>query len=107
MFTLDLRRERFHCMASSFAIGAVPRVVRWRATGIRILQDRLFLFCNPMYGTRFRRTNSTSPADSGWATDPHGLTGCLANLANPPGISLGGGGADLAQRRTSTSCCIG
>lgn len=30
--------------------------------------------------------NSTNPSDSGWATDPHGLTGCLQNLANPPGV---------------------
>jgi hypothetical protein len=30
--------------------------------------------------------NSTDPADSGWATDPHGLTGCLQSLSNPPGV---------------------
>jgi hypothetical protein len=28
--------------------------------------------------------NSTSPADSGWATDPHGLRGCLQSLSRLP-----------------------
>jgi hypothetical protein len=30
--------------------------------------------------------NSTDPADLGWATDPHGLRGCLQSLSNPPGV---------------------
>lgn len=30
--------------------------------------------------------NSTAPADAGWCTDPHGLTGCLQNLSNPSGV---------------------
>src|SRR5438046_9626763 len=30
--------------------------------------------------------NSTRPADSGWATYPHGLTGCLQALNNPAGV---------------------
>jgi hypothetical protein len=30
--------------------------------------------------------NSIAPADSAWATDPHGLTGCLQSLSNPPGV---------------------
>lgn len=31
--------------------------------------------------------NSTDPADVGWATDPHGLQGCLQNASNPPGVN--------------------
>lgn len=30
--------------------------------------------------------NSTLPADSAWATDPHGLTACMNSLSNPPGV---------------------
>jgi hypothetical protein len=30
--------------------------------------------------------NSTDPADAAWCTDPHGLTGCLQSLSNPPGV---------------------
>lgn len=30
--------------------------------------------------------NSTVPADSGWATDPHGLQGCIQAAANPAGV---------------------
>jgi hypothetical protein len=30
--------------------------------------------------------NSTDPADIGWATDPHGLRGCLQSLSNPAGV---------------------
>src|SRR2546421_11559823 len=31
--------------------------------------------------------NSTLPADAGWATDPHGLQGCLQTLSNPAGVN--------------------
>lgn len=33
--------------------------------------------------------NSTDPADvaCAWATDPHGLRGCLQSLSNPPGVN--------------------
>lgn len=31
--------------------------------------------------------NSTDPADMAWATDPHGLQGCLQSLSNPPGVN--------------------
>jgi hypothetical protein len=30
--------------------------------------------------------NSTDPADTGWATDPHGLRACLQSLSNPAGV---------------------
>lgn len=30
--------------------------------------------------------NSKDPADAAWATDPHGLTGCLQSLSNPAGV---------------------
>src|SRR5436309_1623913 len=30
--------------------------------------------------------NSKDPADTAWATDPHGLTGCLQSLSNPAGV---------------------
>src|SRR5262245_50392618 len=30
--------------------------------------------------------NSVDAADAGWATDPHGLQGCLQSAANPPSV---------------------
>jgi hypothetical protein len=30
--------------------------------------------------------NSTLPSDANWATDPHGLTGCLQSLSNPANV---------------------
>jgi hypothetical protein len=47
--------------------------------------NRLFYVQSDVWNT-IQAHNSTLSADSGWATDPHGLTGCLANLANPAGI---------------------
>jgi hypothetical protein len=47
--------------------------------------DRLFYAQVDVWNT-IQVNNSTAPADSGWATDPHGLTGCLQSLSNPPGV---------------------
>jgi len=47
--------------------------------------DRLFYAQVDVWNT-IQVHNSTSPADSGWATDPHGLTGCLQALNNPAGV---------------------
>jgi hypothetical protein len=47
--------------------------------------DRLFYAQVNVWNT-IQVNNSTAPADSGWATDPHGLTGCLQSLSNPPGV---------------------
>ncbi len=47
--------------------------------------DRLFYSQTDLWNT-IQVNNSSVPADSGWATDPHGLTGCLQSLANPPGV---------------------
>ena len=47
--------------------------------------DRLFYTQLSLWNT-IQVHNSTAPADSGWATDPHGLTGCLQSLSNPPGV---------------------
>jgi hypothetical protein len=49
--------------------------------------DRLFYAQVDVWNT-IQVHNSTSPADTatGWATDPHGLTGCLQALNNPAGV---------------------
>ena len=47
--------------------------------------DRL-LYAQVDVWNAIQARNSTDPADSGWATDPHGLTACLQSLANPPGV---------------------
>jgi hypothetical protein len=47
--------------------------------------DRLFYTQLNIWNT-IQVNNSTIPADSGWATDPHGLTGCLQSLSNPAGV---------------------
>ena len=48
--------------------------------------DRLFYLQSDVWNT-IQAHNSTLFVDTAvqWATDPDGLTGCLANLANPPG----------------------
>jgi hypothetical protein len=47
--------------------------------------DRLFYTQLSIWNT-IQVHNSTDSADSGWCTDPHGLTGCLQSLNNPPGV---------------------
>lgn len=49
--------------------------------------DRLF-YTQLFLWNRIQVSNSTDPADMAWAwaTDPHGLTGCLQSLANPAGV---------------------
>jgi hypothetical protein len=49
--------------------------------------DRLFYAQVDVWNT-IQVHNSTAAADtaSGWATDAHGLTGCLQSLNNPPGV---------------------
>jgi hypothetical protein len=51
--------------------------------------DRLF-YTQTFIWNRIQVHNSTDPADLAlpvpWATDPHGLTGCLQSLANPAGV---------------------
>ncbi len=47
--------------------------------------DRLFYTQLNLWNT-IQANNSTAPADSGWATDPHGLTGGLQSLSNPAGV---------------------
>jgi len=47
--------------------------------------DRLFYPQLEVWNT-IQAYNSTAAADSAWATDPHGLTGCLQSLSNPPGV---------------------
>jgi hypothetical protein len=50
--------------------------------GDRLFYTQLFLW------NRIQVHNSAAAADvaEGWATDPHGLTGCLQSLANPAGV---------------------
>jgi hypothetical protein len=47
--------------------------------------DRLFYTQLDLWNS-IQANNSTAPADSGWATDPHGLQGCLQSAANPAGV---------------------
>jgi hypothetical protein len=47
--------------------------------------DRLFYTQLDMWNS-IQVNNSTAPGDGNWATDPHGLTGCLQAAANPPGV---------------------
>jgi hypothetical protein len=44
--------------------------------------SRLYYTQTSLWNT-IQTYNSTLPQDAGWATDPHGLAGCLQNLANP------------------------
>jgi hypothetical protein len=44
--------------------------------------DRLYYTQTSLWNT-IQIYNSTLAQNTGWATDPHGLTGCLRNLANP------------------------
>ncbi len=47
--------------------------------------DRAYYTQNSLWNT-IQTYNSTLPQDTNWATDPHGLVGCLQNLANPAGV---------------------
>jgi hypothetical protein len=47
--------------------------------------DRLFYTQLDLWNS-IQANNSTAAADSGWATDPHGLRGCLQSAANPAGV---------------------
>ncbi len=47
--------------------------------------DRLFYTQLSLWNS-IQANNSTDPADSGWATDPHGLQRCLQSAANPAGV---------------------
>jgi hypothetical protein len=47
--------------------------------------DRLFYTQLDLWNS-IQANNSTAPADAGWATDPHGLQGCLQSAANPAGV---------------------
>ncbi|HJP92103.1 MAG TPA: hypothetical protein VJ875_09125 [Pyrinomonadaceae bacterium] len=47
--------------------------------------DRLFYVQVNVWNV-IQANNSTLPADSAWATDPHGLTACMNSLSNPSGV---------------------
>ncbi len=47
--------------------------------------DRLFYTQLDLWNS-IQARNSTAPADTGWATDPHGLQGCLQAAANPASV---------------------
>lgn len=49
--------------------------------------DRLF-YAQPDLWNTIQIYNSSNAVDVAehWASDPHGVTGCLQNLANPPGV---------------------
>ena len=42
--------------------------------------DRVYYTQTGLWNT-IQTYNSTLPQDTGWATDPHGLAGCLQNLS--------------------------
>jgi hypothetical protein len=45
--------------------------------------DRVYYTQQFLWNT-IQAHNSTAPADAGWATDPHGLQGCLQSLSSAP-----------------------
>jgi hypothetical protein len=84
MFTKDLSGNvplygQEQCVWCGAASGQMAR------NGYPNAADRLFYPQVSVWNT-IQVHNSTAPADSGWATDPHGLTGCLQSLSNPPGV---------------------
>jgi len=86
MFTLDLSANvplygQQMCYWCGAASGQMAR------NGYPNPADRLFYPQIDVWNT-IQVYNSTAPADvsTGWATDPNGLTGCLMNLWNPPGV---------------------
>ncbi|HTT48918.1 MAG TPA: hypothetical protein VMG39_13055 [Pseudolabrys sp.] len=84
MFTLDLSANvplygQQVCDWCGAASGEMTR------NGYPNPADRVFYQQSDVWNT-IQIYNSTNPADSGWATDPHGLTGALMNLANPSGV---------------------
>ena len=86
MFTKDLSANvplygQEQCIWCGAASGQMAR------NGYPNSADRLFYPQVDVWNT-IQVNNSTSPADTatGWATDPHGLTGCLQALNNPAGV---------------------
>jgi len=86
MFTLDLSANvplygQQVCDWCGAASGEMAR------NGYPNPADRVFYLQSDVWNT-IQIYNSTDAADvaAGWATDPHGLTGTLMNLANPPGV---------------------
>jgi hypothetical protein len=84
MFTVDLSANvplygQQLCIWCGAASGQMSR------NGYPNPADRLFYLQSDVWNT-IQVYNSTNAADAGWATDPHGLTGALMNLANPPGV---------------------
>jgi hypothetical protein len=84
MFTKDLSANvqlygQEQCTWCGAATGQMAR------NGYPNPADRLFYKQSDVWNN-IQAHNSTIPADANWATDPHGLTGCLQSLANPAGI---------------------
>jgi hypothetical protein len=84
MFALDLSANvplygQEQCYWCGAASGQMSR------NGYPNAADRLFYLQSDVWNT-IQVYNSTAPGDGNWATDPHGLTGCLMNLANPAGV---------------------
>ncbi len=84
MFTRDLSANvplygQEQCIYCGAASGQMIR------NGYPNAADRLFYTQLDIWNS-IQVLNSAAPADVGWATDPHGLTGCLQSLANPAGV---------------------
>jgi hypothetical protein len=84
MFTKDLSGNvplygQEQCTWCGAASGQMIR------NGYPTAANRLFYNQVDVWNT-IQANNSTNPADSGWATDPVGLTACLQSLSNPAGV---------------------
>src|SRR5262245_3226738 len=85
MFTKDLRGNvtLFTQIEQNYCGPACAEMVRG---GYPNAADRLPLMQPPLWN-KIQMHNSKNETDAGkWHTDPHGLTGCLQSLNNPPKI---------------------
>ena len=62
-----------------------PACCQMARNGYPNVADRLFYTQDDLWNI-IQANNSTLPADSGWASDPHGLTACMNSLSNPPEV---------------------
>jgi len=84
MYTVDLSGNvplygQEQCNYCGAAAGQMAR------NGYPNAADRLFYAQVDVWNV-IQANNSTLPADSAWATDPHGLTACMNLLSNPAGV---------------------
>jgi len=84
MYTVDLSANvPLYGQEQCFYCG--PASAQMARNGYPNPADRLFYAQDDLWNV-IQANNSTLPADSAWATDPHGLTGCMNLLSNPAGV---------------------